>query len=171
MKEAEQLCRLKWDEAYNGLTVRQPKFGIVVPGVPTDWINPNEIQNPEIVRELEYQNTGYELQIAGMKSLQQKLNNINHNFSLVIFFTSPEMANQCIKHGIYFNQQQFPSEKYTPQFQLTQCYKCQQFRHHATTCKSLHNTCAKCSEHHPTSKCQSKTHKCAACKGEHPAWH
>jgi len=52
-QEAEQLRKLKWDKAYNGLTVRQPKYGIVVPGVPMDLIDPNELQDPELAKELE----------------------------------------------------------------------------------------------------------------------
>src|SRR5437762_7294905 len=58
-----------------------------------------------------------------------------------------------------------------PNFQLIQGYKCQKFRHHTTTGKSLHEVCTKRSEHHPISRCHSETHKCTGCKGEHPVWH
>src|SRR5437762_10802407 len=43
--------------------------------------------------------------------------------------------------------------------------------HHATKCRSPHEVCTKCSEHHSTSQCHNEAHKCAGCKGEHPAWH
>ena len=52
-KEAEQLCKLKWNGSYNGLTVRQAKFGIVVPGVPIDLIDPSNLQDSELVKQLE----------------------------------------------------------------------------------------------------------------------
>ena len=97
-QEAEQLRKLKWDKAYNGLTVRQPKYGTVVPGVPTDLIDPNELQNPELAKELENQSKGNEIEIAAMKTLRRKLKGNPSHFSLVIFLTSPDMADKCIKH-------------------------------------------------------------------------
>ena len=134
-------------------------------------INPNELKNPELARQLEHQNKGKETQIIEMKTLRRKLKNNTQHYSLVVFFNNPELADQCIKHGFYIYHQRFFPEKYNPQFQLIQCYKCQKFGHHATKCRSLHEVCAKCSEHHSTSQCHSETHKCAGCKGEHPAWH
>ena len=113
-------------------------------------INPNELKNPELAKQLEYQNKGKGIQIIEMKILRRKLKNNTPYYSLVIFFTNPEAADQCIKHGFYIYHQRFYPEKYTPQFQLIQCYKCQKFGHHATKCRSLHEICAKCSEHHPT---------------------
>src|SRR5437667_4016291 len=112
-----------------------------------DLIDPNELQDPELAKELENQNKRNEIEIAAMKTLPRKLKGNPSHFSLVIFLTSPDMADKCIKHGIYINQQRFQPEKYTPQFQLIQCYKCQQFGLHAAMCKSLHEVCAKCSEH------------------------
>ena len=106
----------------------------------------------------------------GMKTLRRKLKDNPRHFSLVMFVPSPEMADKCIKHGIYFKHQRFTPVKYTPQLQLTQCYNCQQYGHHATKCRSPHPVCGKCSEHHPTSQCHSETHKCAGCKEDHPAW-
>jgi hypothetical protein len=170
-EEAEQLRKLNWDTAYNGLTVHQSKYGIMIPGVPTEMINPDDLKNPEIARQLEYQNREKEIKIIGMKTLRHKLKNNTQHYSLVIFLTNPKSADQCIKHGLYINHQRFFPEKYTPQFQLIQCYKCQKFGHHATKCRSPHEVCAKCSEHHSTSQCQSEAHKCAGCKEEHPAWH
>ena len=96
-----------------------------------DMINPNEIQNPELTRELERQNKENGLEILEMKPMRRKLKDNARHFSLVVFCSSSEMADKCIKHGIYINHQRFFPEKYTPQFQLIQCYKCQQFGHHA----------------------------------------
>ena len=170
-EEAKQLRGLKWNTAYDGLTVHQPKYGLMIPGIPTDLIDPNDLKNPEFARQLEHQNKENGIQIVGMKPLRRKHKNNAQYFSLVAFLTNPEAADQCIKHGFYINHQRFYPEKYAPQFQLIQCYKCQKYGHHATSCRSLHEICAKCGEHHPTSQCHSETHKCAGCKGEHPAWH
>ena len=132
-------------------------------------IDPKNVRDSELLRQLEQQNEG--LQIVGVKPLRRNPKDSALHFSLVIFFASSDMADRCIKHGFYIGYRRFQTRKYTPQFQLVQCYKCQQFGHHATTCRSLHDVCAKCSEHHPTSQCASETHKCAGCKGDHPAWH
>jgi hypothetical protein len=170
-EEAEHLRKLKWNEAYAGLTVRQPKYGIMVNGVPMDLINSNRLHDSELARELECQNKASGIQVVGMKPLRRKLRADARDFSLVVFVTNPETADHCIKHGIYIGQRRFPVEKYAPQFQLVQCYKCQRFGHHAATCRSLHDICAKCSEHHATIQCKSEIHKCVGCNGEHPAWH
>ena len=81
--EAEQLRKLNWDKAYNGLTVRRPKYGIHVPGVPTNMINPNETQNPELTRELECQNKENGLEIMEMKPMRRKLKDNARHFILL----------------------------------------------------------------------------------------
>ena len=139
-------------------------------GVPTESINPSRMHDSELMKQLECQNKGSGIQVVGLKKLQRKLKDDMRHFSLVVFVTDPESADHCIKHRIYIDQQRFPAEKYTPQFQLVQCYKCQKFGHHATTCRSLHDVCGKCSERHSTAQCNSEGHKCADCNGEHPAW-
>ena len=111
VEEAEQLCKLKWDEAYGGLTVRQPKRGLVAHGVPTDLINPNGLQDPELAKQLESQNKGSGIQVVGMKPLRRKVRDDAQHFSLVIFVSNPETADYCIKHGIYIDQRRFPVEK------------------------------------------------------------
>ena len=170
-KEAEELRNLKWDEHYKGLTLRQTKYRLVVHGVSTEMINPNNLRDPELVKQLEDQNKRIGLKILGMKPLQRKLENNAQKFSLVILVPRPDMANQGIKHGIYYNYERFNTvEKYTPQLQLIQCYKCNQLGHHASKCRSLHPVCGKCSEYHLTSECQNEIPKCALCKGEHQAW-
>jgi hypothetical protein len=170
-KDAEQLRKLQWDESYSGLKTRQRKFGIIIDGVSTKTINPKELQNPETAKKLEEQNEGKELQIIEMRPLRRKLREDVQDYSLVIFTSNPKTANNFLKHGIYINHERFNPRKYSPQFQLIQCYKCQQFGHHAIKCRSPHDVCAKCSEHHPTSQCHNEAQKCAGCKQEHPAYH
>src|SRR5438477_6807309 len=68
--EAEQLRQVHWYKAYDGLTVHQPKYGVTIPGVPTDMISPNNLKNPEIARQIEDQNKEYRIKIVGMKTLR-----------------------------------------------------------------------------------------------------
>ena len=104
-EEADQLRKLQWDESYNGLKVRQRKFGIIIDGISTKSINPKELQNPEIIKKLEEQNKGRELEIIGMRPLRRKLRDDVQDYSLVIFTLNPKMANNCLKHGIYINRE------------------------------------------------------------------
>jgi hypothetical protein len=169
-QEAEILRSLKWDKYYKGIAVRQTKYGIVVPGISTKSIDPNNLDNPELAKQLEDQNERIGLKILEMKLLQRKLEVNAQKFSLVILVSQPDMANRGIKQGIYYNYERFPNvERYSPQLQLIQCYHCTRLGHHASKCRSPHPVCAKCSEHHPTSECQSEIYKCSLCKGDHPA--
>ena len=170
-EEADQLRKIQWEESYNGLKIRQRKFGIVIDGVSTKSINPKELQNPETIKKLEEQNKERGLEIIGMRPLRRKLGEDVQDYSLIIFTPNPKMANNCLKHRIYIDRQRFNPRKYIPHLQLIQCYKCQEFGHHATKCRSPHDVCAKCSEHHPISQCHSKVYKCAGCKQDHPAYH
>ena len=104
-EEAEQLCKLNWDKVYNDLTMQQSKYGIMIFGVSIEMINSNELKNPEIARQLEQQNKEKGIQIIAMKTLQRKLKNNTKHYSLIVFLTSPESADQCIKHGLYINHQ------------------------------------------------------------------
>ena len=108
-KEAEELRNLKWDEHYKGLIVRQPKYGLMIPGVSTKSINPKDLQDPEfikkLIKDLENQNKGIGLKILEIKTLQRKLNEDIEKFTLIIFISQPDMANRAIKHGIYCNHE------------------------------------------------------------------
>jgi hypothetical protein len=169
-QEAEILRNLNWDKYYKGLMVKQPKFGIVVSGISTKSVTLNFLENPKFKKQLEDQNNMMGLKILGMKPLQRNPKENAELYSLVIFVPKPEIANRAIKQGIYYNNERFPRvEKYSPQLQLIQCYKCNQLRHHASKCRSLHPVCGNCSEHHLTSECQSEIRKCALCKGDHGA--
>lgn len=133
-------------------------------------ISPEELRNSEIIRQLEEQNKENGIKIVGMKTLRRRLKDNVRYYTLVVFLSNSEAADQCIKRGFYINHQRLYPERYNSEYQLIQCYKCQKFGHHATSCKSLHEICAKCSEHHPTAQCHNETHKCVNCKGEHPSW-
>ncbi len=111
------------------------------------------------------------LKILGMKILQWKFQDNTRIFSFIIFISRLDMTNKDIKHDMYCNYEHFITmEKYIPQLQLIQCYKCTQLGHHTSKCRNLHHVYTKCSEHHPIDECQNEIHKCALCKGEYQAW-
>ncbi|KAF8579210.1 hypothetical protein K439DRAFT_1261864, partial [Ramaria rubella] len=86
----------------------------------------------------------------------------------ILYLTSPNAANDCIKQHITFNQ----CLHTTVQFicHPLQCYNCYHFGHFAWSCKST-MTCGFFSQDHPTHdcKCPSNTHLCTLCSGPHAA--
>ena len=132
-EEAEKLRNIKWGDSYAGLTVRQSKFGFIASGISVNSINPKKLQDPEIIKEIERQNKSTGLQIMGMKTLRRKLKDDAEHYSLVIFVNNSEMADRCIKHGVYINGQRH-DEIFSPvptysMFQMpairTSCHKMQ----------------------------------------------
>ena len=51
--------------------LRRAKFGITIPGVSVDMIDPNNLQDSKLLKELEEKNEGFE--IVGTKLLRRKL--------------------------------------------------------------------------------------------------
>ena len=168
--EAARLRQVDWTEAYEGLVIRQPKFGIVIHGVHIDEINPHTDNLNEIASEIGARNNLNAVQLRTLRA-PSKLDPMARNNSFVILTHDKEAADNCLKKGIYLNCRLYSSEKYTPQYQLTQCYKCQRFGHKAGYCRGKER-CARCSgDDHTTRECQTDTPKCSNCGDDHPAWH
>ena len=70
----------------------------------TASINPNELQNSDLMKELELQNKESGFQIMGMKTLWWKLRENVKHFSLIVFIANKDMVDNCIKHGFYIHQ-------------------------------------------------------------------
>lgn len=82
--------------------------------------------------------------------------------------TDPEIASTMIRDGITVKGRRIMVRK--PALDIPRCTKCQHRTwHRAHECKSDHDACARCLEHHRTDQCQvqdAKDMKCAVCKGE-----
>jgi len=167
-EEAKQLKTIDWNHAFEGIVVHRPKYGIVIHGVPSsdrDFSTPRS----EIIQQLEANNL--DTNIIDVTPLLRKSNSETNSTSVVIYTDNSETANHWITHGFYANYCRYRAKRYTPQLQLTQCYNCHKYGHHAKDCKD-EARCGKCSKTEHTSKeCNSATHKCSQCNGEHEAWH
>ena len=173
--EAKQLRETDWSKAYPGLGVRRPKYGVVIHGIPVDEIDPRQTDMEDYVKDIEIQNNKLNIKIAKLRTLKapNKLNPHARYASFVIQTHDPEAADRCLKSGINYNCRFYPAEKHTPQLQLTQCYKCQNWGHRASQCRGK-ETCGKCGNGHATKDCtwnENTEAKCANCHDNFPAWH
>jgi hypothetical protein len=169
-EEANRLRQIDWTQALEGLAVCQPKYGIVIHGVHIDEINPTTDNLNDFANEIGARNN---IEVVQLKTLRApaKLDPTTRHNSFVVLTHEKEAADNCLKRGIYLNCRLYNTEKYTPQYQLTQCYKCQRYGHKAGHCRGR-EICAKCSGHdHAIKDCRSQAQKCANCGDGHPAWH
>jgi hypothetical protein len=82
-----------------------------------------------------------DLKIAKLRTLRgpSKRDPVARGNSFVILTHDADAADKCLKRGIFLNCRLFNTEKYTPQYQLTQCYKCQRYGHKAGHCRGKEN--------------------------------
>ena len=171
-------ANIDWNKAYAGLKVYKPKYGIVIHGVPVWELN----LDPGYEETDEYKDTIDEWQgenanrnnitIANIKPLSRKprTDHIRKKHQSIIVFTEDaEAADRYIARGFLIDSQSFQAEKYAPHLRITQCYKCQEFRHTASKCNKKVR-CGRCSPNHLTTECTSDECKCANCGGHHEAW-
>ena len=173
-EEIAKLRQVDWNNAYEGLVLHQPKYGVVIHDVPLhvipqDTLNASNAPKP-IIKRIEEQNSN--LNIAQIRPLRRnfKPSESTKSSSIVIFTHSIEAADQIIRKGIYISHRLYPAEKYTPQLRVTQCYNCRGFGHHAAQCRNK-GVCGRCSGDHPTTLCSETIAKCSGCGGNHEAWH
>ena len=119
-EEANRLRELDWSKAFEGLEVRQPKVGIVFHGIPIEEINPHTDNLDDIAKEIGDRNGLKGVKLRTLRA-PSKLDPMARNYSYVALTHDVEAANKCLKKGIFLNCRLFNTEKYTPQYQLTQC--------------------------------------------------
>ena len=102
---------------------------------------------------------------------QQKAETKPHtHYSIIIYMNDSHYADQCIMNGFKINHLLYKTERFTLQYQITQCYNCYKYGHQAARCKQK-PWCVKCSEEHDMNKCKNPIAKCTNCGGPHTAWH
>ena len=146
-------------------------YGVVIHGVAKNDINPNTQEQEKIKDALEAENSVKVVRVATLTKRTKNAEAPTH--SIVVFAESPEEANNIIHDGLKTQDGRIHgAQRYMPQCQIKQCYRCQGYGHKATTC-TRPAECGKCAGEHETRQCSTKEPetKCAQCKGEHPAWH
>ena len=168
-ENAKEVRKLDWNQALEGASTIEQMYGFVVHGVMKYDIDPDSHKSEEIKSRIEYAN--YEtITVAKVKPLRRRNRNPTATtHSIVIFTKCPKEADECIQNGINIEHRHYLPEKYIPQCQITQCFKCQGYGHKASIC-TRKATCGKCAQEHETKNCESETRKCALCKGPHAAW-
>jgi len=170
-EDPQLLSKIDWSSVFNGARTKKRKYGLVIHGVPKKDLDPTITEDEVILRdEIEEENISRNLQVTPLRRTQKYLDKIAAHHSVVIFTHSAEEADECLKRGMSIKGRFYYSEKYTPEFNITQCYKCYKFGHLAKHCKNRQK-CGNCgNEDHDTTNCTNNT-KCTGCGDSHPAWH
>ena len=157
------------------------EYGVVLHGVPIDIFDSRTTPQQDM-REL-IQKTNNNIDVQRVSPLMKKPRNPSAPTQSIIIFThSPEKANAILTDGIRLEKmndetnemegRKYYGERYKPQHQIKQCFKCQAYGHKAETCTRT-TTCGRCAEEHETRVCtaSAEVNKCTHCNGGHPAWH
>jgi hypothetical protein len=167
--DALELKQVQWDELEQAkLFVQQ--YGYVAHGVPKDVINPQPgVDQHEMIANIESQN---EIKVSRIEPLMKNPKNPSApTHSVVLFSEAWEDADKIIDGCLRVNGRWIHAvERYMPECQLVQCYKCQGFGHRAKSCKG-HAKCGKCGEEHETRQHIGNKVKCANCNEEHHSGH
>jgi len=165
---------MEWNKACAGIELKKRKYGIVVHGISKADLNPSSATRDEI-NELEEDNKRTNLHIAEILPLRRraKRHEAALHQSIIIFTNCPHEADDCINQGVIVKGQHYDAEKYTPQLNITQCFRCYGYGHRAPECTTIHLQCGKCGKkEHDTKSCpEDSTPRCFHCQGPHPAWH
>jgi hypothetical protein len=163
-EQAKLLQEMDWNKVFNGTTLHRPKYGVVIHGVPKAKVN---LAIKTTITQLQQENE--EIPITNIAPLRRKPREDTTHQSIVVFTEDTTAANKYIKQGFYIENERFPTERYCPQVQITQCFKCHNYDHRAIHCKR-EQTCGKCTENHATDKYTNTKIKCSQCGGNHEAW-
>ena len=166
--DKERLASFNWEQYFNGAKQIKPTYGIVVHGVSKKDLDITNLL--KVKEQLEEKNNITIFKV--MPLMKQPRNPFAPTHSIVIFTETPIQANKCITDGILIDYQRYPANRFVPQYQITQCFKCYRYGHRAEACNTHLTSCGKCSENHLTKECLSNTETlcCILCKGPHPAW-
>jgi len=165
-----------WNAAFEGLKVHVPMYGIVVHGIPVADLDSTMMDHAKVIKQLEAENSMKTDTITKITPLRRRkkhsdsVTKLHH--SIIIYMNDSHAANRCITNGFHVDYIHYAAERFTPQYQIMQCFNCCDYGHRASSCKR-ESRCGKCSEKHNTRECKSTTTTahCFQCKGSHEAWH
>jgi hypothetical protein len=142
----------------------------VIHGVSIDEVNPHTDTLDKIASEIEERNNINVVQLRTLRAPSKIDRTTPHN-SFVILTHNKEAADTCLRKGVFLNCRLYNSKKYTPQYQLTQCYKCQRFGHKAGHCRGRER-CGNCGrDDHIAKDYGTNRPRCVNCGDDHTAWH
>ena len=176
-KDPLLLNEMDWNSVFTGVTTRRRKYGLVIHGVPKKDVEFTIPEDEAITREeIEEENSTSDktlqiAQIIPLRRTQKHLNKITAHHSIVCFTHNIEEADRCLQGGMSIKGRYYYPEKYTPDLNVTQCYKCYLFGHLAKHCKEKQKCCKCGSVEHEAANCTNPT-KCIGCgKLGKEAWH
>jgi hypothetical protein len=166
--DALALKQIKWSELKQAKLV-VPLYSYVAHGVPKEAINPQPgVDQSEVIANIEHQNG---IKVARIEPLMKKPKNPSApTHSIILFSEAQEDADKVIEGCLRVNGNWIQAERYMPECQLVQCYRCQSFGHRAKSCKRAIK-CGKCGEGHETRQHSGDKVQCANCNGGHHSWH
>jgi hypothetical protein len=170
IEDAAMVKELNWEKLLAGASVTVPMYGLVVHGAPKYDIDVRNGDINEIKENIESTN---QIKVKHVRPLMRKPRNPSAPTESIIIFTEhPEEANKCINDGLRMGRRILHVERYAPQYQIKQCFRCQGYGHRAESC-TKEAQCGKCAQNHETHECNqnSKTASCVQCRGSHVAWH
>ena len=150
--QAKQLRTIDWSEAFEGIKTHEPKYGIVINGMPIDDL---DLEDPKTIKLLEAANERNHLQSCSSPTQRQRTVQKNKAF-LHCDLSEQHPYNKCITNGCYINYLHYMPERFIPQFQIMQCYNCCEYGHRAANCKRKPR-CGKCAGNHNTKECNNTT--------------
>ena len=169
-KEAEEVRSMEWKKIIEGASIIETIYRVVIHGVSKYDIDFEKDKPEEIITRMRSSNSE-EITIVRVEPLMKRPRNPNaRTQSIVISFKCPKEADDCIRTGIHIENRHYAiTERYIPQSQIKQCFKCQAYGHKANVC-TRKARCGKCAQEHETKDCQNETMSCANCKDSHCAW-
>jgi hypothetical protein len=169
-KEADELRGMDWEKVFEGAKIAETLYGVVVHGVSKYVVDFEKDKSEEIIVQIRDANSE-EMTVEKVMPLRKRTRNPNASTqSIVVFYKCPKKADECIQTGINIGHHHYAiAERYIPQCQIKQCFKCQAYGHKASIC-TRKARCGKCAQEHETKGCQSATTQCANCEGSHHAW-
>ena len=131
-----------------------------------------EEEKKEAIKKIisENRTTHAGLKIGRISWQKKKYDEDKTHASLILDLATEEEANNIIEKGLVIDYDVHTAATYSRNWEIKQCYKCQEYGHIAALCKKR-EACGHCAEEHPTKECPNpEKPRCANCGKKHPTW-